>query len=147
MDQRNKKIARSKERNTFRARIYRKRVKDLRGSFRYILNLESRDTYSDPGTGFRISKHSVAPKAGIKTLSTLILSNILKASPPEHPPEVSTRSIAVQVTDYAMSPKSRIVTQTNPPDPNPFTSSSDQMVQVENLHDDYDIVNPSGKPS
>ena len=142
-----KKIARSKQRNTFRARIYRKRVKDLRGSFRYILNLESRDTYSDPGTGFKISKHSVAPKTGIKALSTLILSNILKASPPEHLPAVSTRSIAIQVTDHVMSPKSRIITQANPPDPNPFTSSSNHIVQLENPDDDYDSEIPPGEPS
>lgn len=29
-----------------------KKLKNLRTSFKYILNLESRDTYSDPGTGF-----------------------------------------------------------------------------------------------
>ena len=76
-----------------------------------------------------------------------ILSNILNASPPEHFPAISTRSIAVQVTDHMMSPKSRMINQTNPPDPNPFTSPSDHMVQVENPHGDFDSVNPLGKPS
>jgi len=85
LDQQNKRIATSKVRNTVRVQIFREKERDLRTSFNYILSIKSRETwYSDPGTGYKISKHSIASKTGIKASNNLILStSILKMRLPE----------------------------------------------------------------
>ena len=140
-------MARSKEKNILKSRIFRKRIKDLRTSFKYILNLESRDTYSDPGTGFQISKHSIAPKTGIRALSSLLLSKILKSTPPKHFPNDSTSSLAAHPTNDVTSPKTQILSSTNSSNQESLNPSSHHMVQVEIPRDDFNFETPSGEPS
>jgi len=140
-------MARSKEKNILKSRIFRKRIKDLRTSFKYILNLESRDTYSDPRTGFKISKHSIAPKAGIRTLSSLLLSKILKSTPPKHSPNDSSSFLVVHLANDVASSKTQILSSTNSSNQESLNPSSHHMVQVEIPRDDFNFETHSGEPS
>ena len=121
-------MARSKLRSTVRVQAFRKKVRDLKASFKYILNIESRDTFSDPGTGFKISKHFIAPKSGIKASNTLILSTISKMKLPERLSTALTAFGTAQVANNVASPKLQILTPRNLPNPDLLSSSSDQMV-------------------
>ena len=140
-------MARSKEKNILKSRIFRKRIKDLRTSFKYILNLESRDTYSDPGTGFQISKHSIAPKTGIRALSSLLLSKILKSTPPKHFPNDSTSNLAAHSINQVSSSKNQNLSSRNSSNPGSLNPSSHHMIQVEIPLDDFNFGTPSGEPS
>ena len=147
MHQKNKRIARSKQENFLRVKTFRENLKDLRTSFQYILNLESRDTYSDPGTGFKISKSSIAPKAGIKALRTLINSSILKRKPFESSSSTSSPSVAAQLAANVHSSKFQILTPANSSDPESSNPFSHHLVQVEISRDDFNFETPSGEPS
>ena len=140
-------MARSKKQHILRTRELRKKIKDLRASFQYILNLESRDTYSDPGTGFKISKHPIAPKSGIRALSSLLLSKISKPTLPTHIASASTSNLAAHSINQVSSSKNQTLSSRNSSNPESLNPSSHHMVQAEIPRDDFNFETPSGEPS
>ena len=140
-------MARSKKQHILRTRELRKKIKDLRASFQYILNLESRDTYSDSGTGFKTSKHPIAPKSGIRALSSLLLSKISKPTLPTHFASASTSNLAAHSINQVSSSKNQTLSSRNSSNPESLNPSSHHMVQAEIPRDDFNFETPSGEPS